>query len=143
MQRVVGESIEILEITLEGNNFIITSSVTEGLAPVYQRNFYGKTSYNYYIHFIFDRADKCRVYVDYDPDLSGSATSSTFGYDGDATYTYDSSTSTLVVNTIEGSATFTLSGEAGPYVLTCVSSNISFYGGAVNADFTYNEFIAQ
>lgn len=143
LQRVVGESIEILEITLEGNNFIITSSVTEGLAPVYQRNFYGKTSYNYYIHFIFDRADKCRVYVDYDPDLSGSATSSTFGYDGDATYTYDSSTSTLVVNTIEGSATFTLSGEAGSYVLTCVSSNISFYGGAVNADFTYNEFIAQ
>lgn len=143
LQRVVEDSLEYVEITLEGNTFVVTSIVTEGLAPVYQRNFYGKTTYNYYIHFMFDRADKCRVAVLYEPDLSGNITSAYYGYDGDATYTYDSSTSTLVVTTNSGTATFTLSGEAGSYVLTCVSSNISFSGGGVKVNGAYNEFVAQ
>lgn len=143
LQRLLESSFEIISISLSENAFTITSISNEDFAPIYQHNFYGKTSYSYYIHFAFDRPDACVVYVLYEPSTTSIPTSAGYGYDGNATYSYDAATSTLTVKTTAGSAVFTLGGEPGSYTLTCVESTIKFYGGALNANTILNEFVIE
>ncbi len=142
MQRLLETSIEYVVVSLDGETFEVISLTTEDFAPVYSHNFYGKTSWSFYIHIVFDRPGNCKVYVLYDANTTDIPTYASYGYDWNATYTYDSATSTIVVTTASnGAATFTLSGEAGSYVLTCTASSMSFAGGSLNVDTALNEFV--
>lgn len=142
MTRMLETYIEKIVVSLgvDEKTFVIESIGSEDFAPIYGHNFYGKTTYNYYIHIVFDRPGNCIVYVMYE--FTASIPSGyNYGYDGDATYTYDSDTSTLVVTTSSyGEATFIISETDGSYVLTCDSSTIKFTGGLIATNAQLTEF---
>lgn len=144
LQRAIEAGIETVVISLGEGTFTVVSTSQSGLAPVYGKYFQINTSYDYSMQIYFDRADKCIIYITYEPDTSPiSSSSSYYDYNDDVAYTYDSDAETITLTSdLYGTATFTieLDAETNTYKMTCTESTFFTDLGFIDVDEVANEF---
>ncbi len=133
-------SIQKTNITLGDGTYVVNGVVSEDLAPVYGHKFWSLTSYSYNIHIAFTGATSCVIYVEYELNTTDIPTSAYYGFDGAASYIYDSTTSTITITSTGGTATLEITGEAGDYTLIVIDSTLSFSGGELESGSEMWEF---
>ena len=121
-------TMETLVVTLgtDGTYTIVSRTTAAYVSPLVSgRYFSGKTQYNYYCQIYFSDDEHAIIWVTYDETKTTAPSSASFGYDKNATYTFDADTKTVTVSSKYGEIVAVLSGDAGSYQLK-VSSDSTF-----------------
>ena len=121
-------TMETLVVTLgtDGTYTIVSRTTAAYVSPLVSgRYFSGKTQYSYYCQIYFSDDEHAIIWVTYDETKTTAPSSASFGYDANATYTFDADTKTVTVSSKYGEIVAVLSGDAGSYQLK-VSSDSSF-----------------
>ena len=113
-------TMETLVVTLgKDGTYIIDSRTTAAyVSPLVSgRYFVGKTSNSFYCQIYFSDDEHAIIWVTFDETKTTAPSSATFGYDANATYTFDADTKTVTVSSKYGEIVAVLSGDAGSYQL--------------------------
>ena len=127
-------TMETLVVTLgtDGTYTIDSRTTAAYVSPLVSgRYFSGTTQYSYYCQIYFSDDEHAIIWVTYDETKTTAPSSSSFGYDKNATYTFDADTNTVTVSSSLGEIVAVLSGDAGSYQLK-VSSDSSFKSSGGN-----------
>lgn len=127
-------TMETLVVTLgtDGTYTIVSRTTAAYVSPLVSgRYFSGTTQYSYYCQIYFSDDEHAIIWVTYDETKTTAPSSSSFGYDKNATYTFDADTNTVTVSSSLGEIVAVLSGDAGSYQLK-VSSDSSFKSSGGN-----------
>lgn len=117
---VDASTMETLVVTLgtDGTYTIVSRTTAAYVSPLVSgRYFVGKTSNSFYCQIYFSDDEHAIIWVTFDETKTTAPSSATFGYDANATYTFDADTKTVTVSSKYGEIVALLSGDAGSYQL--------------------------
>lgn len=127
-------TMETLVVTLgkDGTYTIDSRTTSAYVSPLVSgRYFTGLSKNSYHCQIYFSDDEHAIIWITYDESKTTAPSSASYGYDANATYTFDAGTMTVTVSSTYGEIVAVLSGDAGSYQLKVSddSSFTSYYSG--------------